>query len=97
MHPTVQPTLVCCTRRYTYLKDSYGRKLIQSPYKRSGHSNTEGGHVKTGKASTQKLKREISEDTNPTNNLILDFYSPELGGGGKFLLFKAIQFLIFLF
>lgn len=72
------------------LKESYGWILIQSPYKRSGHSNTEGGHMKTEKATIQKLEREISEESNPTNDLILDVYSPELGAGGEGgpLLFK---------
>lgn len=54
---------------------------------RSGHSSTEGSHMKTGKATIHKLIREVSEEANPTNNLILDLYPSKLEK--KIMLFKS--------
>lgn len=77
------PTLLCCTRRYN-IKRIIWVDTNPNPLQRSGYSNTEGSHVKTGETTIQKLERELSEDSNPTNNLILDFDSPELGAGENF-------------
>ena len=32
--------------------------------------------MKTAEKATHKLRRETSEETNPPNNLTLDFYDP---------------------